>query len=190
VTSVILSQISLFACWGVCVLLVPTYLFERNEGGVSNFGVHAATVVPYSLAFLLSGFFVLRAARAVVPVDDPCRRFRAELHVLACLLLIVLTSTYAYKANALLHGVHVAAGVTITCFESLASVWMVAVVVRTAVAVLLLGAQLIGFTVAALTLFGTVHLLFAAQLLTSLAFGLLLIAASLAVQVRVSAATS
>jgi hypothetical protein len=188
VGNVVASQVALFTGWGICVAVVPRFLFERNEGGVSNFGIHAETVVPYSLAFLLCSVFVLRAAGGVEGIDEGCRRFRLELHVLACLLLFVLVTTYAYKANSFLHGLHIAAGVLITCFESLASCWMVASLVRSTGTLVLLGLQLLGFFMAALTFFGRVHLLFASQLLTSFAFGLLLICAARVVEDRNSVA--
>jgi hypothetical protein len=187
VGNVIASQCALFLGWGVCIVVVPHFLFERDEGGVSNFGLHADTVVPYSLAFLVCSAFLWRAAGGIDGVDADCRRFRVELQVLASLLLLVLVTTYAYKANSFLHGVHVVAGVAITCFESFAACWMVAAFVRTPVVLVLLGVELLGFVVAALTLLGRVHLLFVSQLLTSVAFGLLLIAASIVVRERIAA---
>jgi hypothetical protein len=188
VGNVIASQVALFTGWGICVAVVPRFLLERNEGGVSNFGIHPDTVVPYSLALLLCSAFLLRAAGGVADIDERCRRFRLELVVVAGLLAFVLVTTYGYKEDAFLHGLHIAAGVAITCFESLASCWMVAALVRSTGALVLLGLQLLGFLAAALTFFGRVHLLFGSQLLTSFAFGLLLVFASRVVQERISVA--
>jgi hypothetical protein len=47
---------------GVCVAILPHFLFERNEGGISNYGIHASTAVFYTLAFSLSAGLLLRAA--------------------------------------------------------------------------------------------------------------------------------
>ena len=79
----VLSQLSFFGLLAICVAIEPHFVVERDEGGVSNFGVAAGTRVPYSLAFLLCAVFLVRAAQ-----DLPCRptvrrRFRRALeHVL------------------------------------------------------------------------------------------------------------
>jgi hypothetical protein len=175
VRSVVASQVALFAFLAVCIAIEPAYLFRRNEGGLSNFGVHAATVVPYTLAFLLCAIFLGRAASLVTVVDPTTRAFRTMLLVLACLLVAVLGSTYPYKTSQLLHGVHIAVGVVTVCFESAASIWIALAVAKDRWSLAALCAQLVGLLLAALTFFGQLHVLFAAQLLTSLAFGVLLV---------------
>ena len=186
--SIVESQIALFSFLAVCIVIEPAYLFSRDEGGLSNFGVHGATVVPYTLAFLLSAMFVARAASLVIVVDRTTRSFKAMLVTLTFLLLLVLASTYAYKTSQLLHGVHIAVGVVMLCFESAASVWIVIHLAREPWSVIALGVQLLGFVLAALTFFGQLHVLFVAQLLTSLAFGALLIRGVHLVEARVEIA--
>jgi hypothetical protein len=175
VRNVVASQVAFFFFLGVCVAIEPTYLLSRNEGGLSNFGVHGATIVPYSLAFLVSALLVARTASLVDIIDGHTQRFRTLLLTLAGLLVLVLASTYGYKASELLHTVHIGVGVVMLCFESIASVWLTIAIARDPMSMCALAAQLIGFVLAALTFFGVLHVLFIAQLVTSFAFGVLLI---------------
>ena len=189
VRRVVASQVVLFAFLGVCLAIEPTYLVRRDEGGLSNFGVHVATVVPYTLAFALCAVFVGRAAACVIVVDRTTRVFRTVLLVLCGLLVAVLVSTYAYKTGPLLHGVHVAVGVVTLCFESAVSIWIVVALARDPVSRAALAAQLAGLALAALTVLGVLHVLFAAQLLASLAFGVLLVRGARCIDARSGAAT-
>jgi hypothetical protein len=188
VRSIIESQIALFFFLAVSIVIEPNYLLSRDEGGLSNFGVHGTTVVPYTLAFLLCAMLVARSASLVDVVDRMTRQFKTMLVTLSWLLLLVLASTYGYKTSQLLHNAHIAVGVVMLCFESAASIWIVVALAREPWSLLALGVQLIGFILAALTFFGQLHLLFVAQLLTSLAFGALLIRSAQIVDVTVEIA--
>ncbi|MGA3150323.1 MAG: hypothetical protein ABSD10_01725 [Candidatus Saccharimonadales bacterium] len=171
----VLSQLSLFIFLGTCIALLPRFLFERNEGGVSNYGVHAATIVPYSLAFLLCGVFILQAARYIPRTTQSLNCLRYALYALAGLLFLVLATTYPYKINSTLRIIHIISGVMIFCFEMVMAVWLVMVLVKDRVNISLLAAQLVGFFIAFFTLIGAAHLLFVAQSITGMAFGALLI---------------
>jgi hypothetical protein len=181
---VVYSQCCLFFFWAVCIALEPRFLLERDEGGLSNFGVHARTVVPYSLAFLLPALLIARAALAIDEVDTTARRFRRILLALAWLLLAVLVSTYCYKLNVELRDLHIGVAIAMLCFETAASAWIALAVTGRLVDRVLLGVQVAGLVIAALTLVGVLHLLFLAQLVTSAAFGALLVRGALALEHR------
>jgi hypothetical protein len=187
VRRVVASQVAFFFFLGVCMAIEPAYLLSRNEGGLSNFGIHASSVVPYTLAFLTSAWFVSRAASVVDVIDDATQRFRSVLLTLSGLLVLVLASTYGYKTSELLHTVHIGVGVVMLCFESIASIWLALTFARDSVSLCALAAQLFGFVLAALTFFGVLHVLFIAQLATSLAFGVLLIRSAQLVAARTAA---
>jgi len=106
------------------------------------------------------------------------RRFRALLAVLGVLLLAVLGSTYAYKHGTGLHGVHVGAATLTTVVEAGAAVWLALGVLGDAPARLALGAQLAGVVLALCTVLGAIDVLFAAQLLSSAGFAILLVRAA------------
>lgn len=176
VRDVVASQVALFGFWGVCLLIVPGFLLERDEGGLSNFGVHLDTVVPYTLAFVVCSAFLLRAARRITTTDATCARFRRLLEWLAVLLLLTLASTYGYQHGAALKWIHVGIGAAVVSFEALASLWVAIRLLDGGAWLVVLGAQLAGTALAAATLLGAVHLLFVSQLVTSAAFGILLVA--------------
>lgn len=169
---VALSQLSFFACLSICFITMPRFLLERNEGGVSNYGVHWQTVVPYTLAFLLCSMFLMRAA-FVLPRSHS-GKLRVALLAVVGSLLLVLCSTYPYKLDATFKNIHIAAGVELFCLEIMLAFWLALAFLRDGLGAAILAAQLAGFLLAALTLIGKVHLLFVAQMTTSLAFGLLL----------------
>jgi hypothetical protein len=168
-----ISQISFFACLSVCAIIMPGFLLERNEGGVSNYGVHWQTVMPYTLAFLLCSIFLALAAFKL-PRSQFSGRFRVALLIVAGSLLLVLCSTYPYKLNATFKDTHIATGIELFCLEMVLAFWLALTFLRDWRGALLLAVQIAGFLLATLTLFGTLHVLFVAQMVTSLAFGLLL----------------
>ena len=170
-----LSQISLFSCLAICTIITPGLLFERNEGGVSNFGVHRATVVPYTLAFLLCGLFVLRAARDLPRTTKSFSHLRYGLYALAAVLFINLTTTYPYKSSQTLNNLHVTAAIIAFWVEMAMGVWLALALYRDRLSILLLALQAAGFFAAFLTFIGAVHLLFITQIVTALAFGGLLV---------------
>src|SRR5687768_5459989 len=59
---VLCSQLALAGALAVCVPLMPDFLFSSTMGGVSNYGVHARTVVPYSAGIVISAGLLLTAA--------------------------------------------------------------------------------------------------------------------------------
>ncbi len=90
-------------------------------------------------------------------------------------LFLVPLSTYPYRLDLVLRDVHIAVGVVTICVESVASVWIVCSIVRDRWSIVTLCVQLVGFALASLTFLGLLHVLFIAQLITSIAFGVLLV---------------
>jgi len=138
----------------LCTLLQPQFLFEHNEGGVSNFGIHALTVVPYSLAFGLSSLFLALAARAL-----PSKTVRRLLYILGTLQIFVLASTYPYKLNRSLDNLHILAAIALFVAELAVGVWFAFFLRKNTANLALLGLQTLGFLLALLTLVGWLHVL-------------------------------
>jgi len=175
VTKLVLeSQVAFLAFITVCVIITPHFLFSRDEGGMSNYGVHASTVVFYSLAFVLSTVLLLLAARAL-PATAYHLSLRKIFIVTACSLVLVLLTTYPYKHSNIYGNLHTAVNIWTFCFETFAAVWLALFFRRSAINIALLLAQLAAFVLLVLVFLGTIHLLFVAQILTTLAYGLLLV---------------
>lgn len=169
------SQWCLGSMLAVCLAISPHYLVARNEGGMSNFGVHAATVVPFTLAFGGCAVLVSMSASSVPRGSAADSRFAAALRALGLLLGLVVVSTYPYQHGIALRDIHIAVAVVVTCFETVVSAWVAVDLARGRASATLLCVQVAGFVLAALTLTGVLHVLFVSQLLTTAPFGGLLV---------------
>jgi hypothetical protein len=174
---ILLGQVFLVSFLVVSISLHPGFVFKGNEGGISNYGIHLWTAIPYTVAFALGALFTLKAART--------RTFpsvaRIGLLVYAVLLFMTLFSTYVYKLNYGLKLVHVSVAVALVSFEVLASTWS-CLRVRSRGAAALFAVVIVGFIVAGLTFIGAAHLLVIGQALTTLGFAGLLIRTESALQ--------
>jgi hypothetical protein len=177
-----MSQVAFFGLLLVCIALHPGYLFSHDEGGISNYGVHAETVAPYTGALGLAAMLVVAAARSVRAPDPVARRFAGGLVSFGVLLALVLASTYPYQHGVALRDVHFAVGTAAICFEAVAACWLVAKVRAEPPDVAACAVELAGVVLAACTVAGVVHLLFASQLVTSGAFGVLLVRSATALR--------
>lgn len=166
------GQICFAVFIGVCVALHPGFVLKGNEGGISDYGVHARTLVPYTLALGLPGVLTYFAARRLAVVSSDTRRLRAVLFAYAALIALTLLSTYPYTLNRTLADVHIAVGAVVTVFESGASLWMYRTVHRYGT---VLVAQLVGLVLGGLTIVGVLHVLFASEVISGVAFAYLLV---------------
>ena len=169
---VALSQVGFAFFLAICVAIHPGLVLKVNEGGMSNYGVHVKTAVPYTLALAMAAGLTYRAARLMRTTTTPRRNFKVLLRTYSWLTLLTLLTTYGYTLNAALKYVHVAVGVAIIVFESAASLWMYRALGSLGA---VLSVQLLGLGLAALTFFGALHELFLSQILTGGAFAILLI---------------
>ncbi|MHB8380463.1 MAG: hypothetical protein ACYDB2_11255 [Acidimicrobiales bacterium] len=175
VRDVVRSQLALAIFIAVCVALHPGEVLKANEGGLSNYGVHIKTALPYTLARALASALSYRATRSLPASRRETRHFKLLLLTYSALTLLTLVTTYGYTLDSSRRDLHVVVGVAINLFECAASLWMFAVV-RHLVPVVAMG--LSGFVLATLTFFGVLHLLFLAQVLIGGAFALLLVSTS------------
>jgi hypothetical protein len=169
------SQIAFASFIALCVALHPGEVLKRDEGGLSNYGVHLKTAVAYTLALALASAFAYRATRSLPRARRETRQFKVLLLIYSGLTLLTLLTTYGYTLDTPQRDLHVAVGVAVTLFECAATLWMY-LVVRDLVLVVVVG--FIGFVVAVLTFFGVLHLLFLTQVLIGGSFALLLVRTS------------
>lgn len=171
----LVAQLSLFMGLFICVLLIPHYLFEVDEGGVSNYGTVAKTIIPYTVGFSACGIITIWAAYSLPRTTTSAKQLRPLLTVLGLLYIFVLLSTYPYKLSTLYNYLHQVAGAAIMLYSVGLGAWLSLFKTRSNTVLLLFAAQLIGFALAVLTHFRVIHILFIAELLESLAFGVLLV---------------
>lgn len=169
------SQLAFALFIAICVALHPGEVLKSNEGGVSNYGAHLKTIIPYTVAFSLASALSYRATRSLHTARLEARHFKTLLLAYAALTLLTLVTTYGYTLDRPQRDVHVAAGALITIFEFSAALWMY-VVLRRFVVVLLVACA--GLVLAALTFFGVLHVLFLTQILIGGSFAFLLVRTS------------
>jgi hypothetical protein len=170
----VLAQLTLFLFLFICFLLIPHFLFESNEGGVSNYGTYARTIIPYTIGFGLCGVLTIQAALSL-PKEISYRALRRALLLLGILYLLELLSTYSYKQSDVFNNIHVFISALSAVYCMAISIWLALSVARTSVNVLLMLAQCLGFIAAALTYVGYLHILFIAEVFTGAVFGILLV---------------
>ncbi len=171
----IYSQLSLLLFLSICTVLMPGFLFSHNEGGMSNYGIHALTVVPYTLAFLLCSICIVRAASLLPLTSRYSHNFRYGLYAAACLFFLVLVTTYPYKTDNLFANLHIAVTVTIFWFQTALAFWMTWRVLKDTLSISIFAIELVGFGLAFFTFINSLHVLFIAQIITGAAFGTLLV---------------
>jgi hypothetical protein len=182
-TSVLAGQLTLAIFLGVCVALEPGTVLKWNEAGLSNYGVHPVTVIPYSLAFAGCGAFTFVAAQRVRGVSTVGLRLRALLSVYGVLNVLALLSTYGYTSHASIKQVHMVVGIVVMVFEPLSAVWLYRHLERDWHNRAWLGAQMLGLVLGAVDFAALLHILFLAQLFTGVSFGVLLVRGSRAIEV-------
>src|SRR5579863_9394659 len=72
-TYVVLGELAFLVFTAVSIAMHPGFVLKGNEGGLSNYGVHIATAVPYTLALAL---LALCNRRAALLYDDDHQRSR------------------------------------------------------------------------------------------------------------------
>jgi hypothetical protein len=172
------SQLTLLVFIGVCLALHPGLVLKWNEAGLSNYGIHIRTAIPYSLAFVGSAVLAVLAARATPPDSRQRDLLRAVLDAYAVLSVFALLSTYGYTLDPTLKHVHIAAGIALMAFEPLASIWLYGQVRGFRRDVVWLFLELAGLVLAAIDLAALLHVLLIAQVFTGVSFGVLLVHAT------------
>lgn len=171
------GQASLCGFLVLCYALIPRYML--TEGGVSNYGTRALTIVPYTLAFSLSALLTAYAAQQLPHLLGSIGTLRLGLNILAVLLALILISTYPYHIDHFWALVHARVFMLLVGFELLLSVFLVAKIRHSGIMYLLLTTQFLGAILLAMNL-GGIHILFIAQQIVGVSFGILLILAAAA----------
>jgi hypothetical protein len=157
------------------VALHPGFVLKSDEGGMSNYGLHIKTAVPYTLSIGLLALYNRLAASRYFGSDKRSRRLRFILRSYCVVLLAVLLSTYFYSLNVGLRDIHFALGTLLIILVGFASLWMYQLWRVSLPVTLLLAFQLSGDALALLTVFGDVHVLFLAEMMSNIGFASFLI---------------
>jgi len=174
-TYIVYSQLSLLFFMSVCIALHPGLVLKWNEAGLSNYGIHIKTAVPYTLALGLCSFFAIMAARSLGAADRLVKEVRILLSVYGGLVLLSMLSTYVYTLSTPLKNFHIVSNIATVLFGSGASLWMYAKLRASRVDAVWLGIQIAGFILGLIDFFKVLHVLFLAQVFTGVGFGFLVV---------------
>ena len=169
------GEIAFLVFTAVCVALHPGFVLKRDEGGMSNYGVHIKTALPYTLAVALLAIYNLRAASIYSDDDRRSRRMRFMLVSYSVVLGLVLLSTYGYTRNATLKDIHFALGTLLIVVVCAGSLWMYRSWPQSAAMRVCLIFQLTGDVLNLVTVVGALHVLFLAEMMSNIGFALILI---------------
>jgi hypothetical protein len=175
VTYIVCGQIFFVVFIAVCVALHPGISLKWNEGGVSNYGIHIKTVVPYTLALALLAIYSRRAAVLYSKSDPITRRLRRVLTAYSAIVIVMLFSTYVYSLNHVLRDIHIGFGTVLITFQSFAAMWMLTLSRSRRLDGVFLVTQIAGALLALVTIVGVLHFLFLAEMLTNTGFACILI---------------
>lgn len=153
----------------ICVGILPGIAFKRSEVGISNYGIHAPTVVPYTLAFIATVAGSFGARHALAPTVG-ARVLRVMLAAYAVAMSAVLISTYPYSLDRALRYVHVLIGAVAYVVIVVATVVFMRVGQRRTTLAVSCLAVAAGTVISAVTIVGVWHLLFVGQVVTFIGF--------------------
>lgn len=156
----------------ICTCLIPSYLFRADQGGISNFGTQAATVIPYSLAFIGGGLLLIAAGTKVNIKSAHSMGARTALLVVGALNIAVAITTYTYKLSSELALLHQYSALALFLAELPIAVWFAFSASGSATTRRWFVVFASGFGLAALTYFGLLHVLFVAEAVTAAGFAL------------------
>lgn len=174
-TYVVWGQVCFVGFIAVCVALHPGIVLKWNEGGVSNYGIHIKTALPYTIALALLAYYSRRAAILYVSRDPFARQLHRILNAYSLIIIVMLLSTYVYSVNHVLRDIHIGFGTVLITFSSVSSIWMFSRFRRLKWDGVFLIIQLTGALLALVTIVGVLHFLFLAEELANTGFACLLI---------------
>lgn len=166
---IVLGQGGFGAFLAVCVTVLPGIVLKRDEAGLSNYGIHASTVIPYTFAFLATIAGAVLARRAL-PQSGGARSLRLILAAYAAAMSAVLLSTYPYSLNHVLRDIHLGFGTVSYAVMIIATGHFVRVERLSRNLMASAAVVVVGTTISLVTIVGIWHLLFVGQIVTFLGF--------------------
>lgn len=167
-----LSQIFFGLSIFICLILIPRYFTEADQGGISNYGTEPTTSPFFIFGFLSAALGVAYAAF----YTKVSRSQKINLTVLAAMYLLVMVSTFAYRVDGSQESRHQLAAlmliIVMTVYFMLSRSSIAGSVASKAASLL----YIVGLILGLLTSVNITTQLLSAQILTGVSFGYLLCA--------------
>lgn len=164
------SQLLIYATWLICILLAPASLSANS--GLSYFGVHKLTIVPFSFGMLASAYFILKSLHFQSNEQIKSRWFNYALRAIAlCMVGIIITP---YSFGSWFDTAHRTFGISLFSIQLLLALWQV-FIKRSWSNYGLLALQITGGLISLVYLNPTHGYLIQGQLLFQMAFSIILL---------------
>ena len=171
IRNLVYAQISFFGCLAIAVALTTTG-FTNNQG-LSFYGAHYPTILPFGLGFVLCDFFLLRAANELPAQQRPFDKLQLLLRIIAALMLAVLLTPDTF--GWIFYTAHVLASALLFLLEIGIATWLAWRWNSSTLMWVLLGGQTVAGIVALLSELQFMHYLSQGSLAFQLLFGVLLV---------------
>ena len=168
---IVWSQVCLLVFIGICFVIEPRYFLQADQGGISNYGTLNTTIIPYTLAFLGAGVLMAQAARKL----RMQAQLRVTLFVIAGEYLFVALTTYPYKLNEFFRSLHELSAQLLALSIVLVGLYWALLKYRDARNVGYAFVLFVGLVLGVLTMLERITLLYTAEILIGLGFGLILV---------------
>lgn len=153
-------------------IFITTAGFSNNHG-LSFYGEHLSTAVPFGLGFVMCDFFLLRAADALPKNRQPYNKLALLIRVLTVLLIFILLTPDT--VNTFFDWSHIIDSSVLFLFELCFALWLSVKWYHDRLTWLLLTIQFVAGILALLSQFHIIFYLSEGILFFQLFFGLLLI---------------
>ena len=167
------AEINFFVMLGVCYLLDPHV--PTDKYGISYYGNYLRTLIPYALAFVVSGTLILWATSAVRAASTELERARLGLRLLGVLMICLVFVPSLF--NAFVGKIHVVIGGGIFLDQMLLTVWFVHWHKRSFINFGLLTVMVLSGVVTGLSVPDVVDIMFVMHVIYQLAAGMLMVQA-------------
>lgn len=164
------SQIAFYASVLICTILAPAGL--RDNDGLSYFGVHKITIIPYGAGLLISAYLVLKSlnylseAKKLIPL-------RWSMKSVAWLMAGIVVTPYSI--DNWFDWIHTTIGTTLFSIQLLLVIWLILTIKNDWINWLLLVVQVTGGLISLFYLAPPQGFLLQGQVLFQAAFSVILL---------------
>lgn len=176
------SQIAIYAAFLICIALEPSSLGANS--GLSYFGVHRLTIIPFGFGMLLGSYFIMRASHYLTAMTRAARWLNLALRGIALLVVGIVITPYTF--GGWFDVAHRTFGITLFSLQLVIALWMIIFNKRSWLNYGLIGLQIVGGLISLVYLNPTHGYLIQGQLLFQMAFSAIILRNSASFQ-RVNA---
>lgn len=171
VNYLVYSQLSFFGSMFICFALIPEAV--TGNLGISFYGNYKKTLIPYTLGLFLTSYFIVKAANALQRAHAELKSISEFMFVIA--ILIIAVSLTPYSVDTIVDWAHILTSSVLFIVELLLALHITKLTRYRSDIQLLLGLQLMGALIAGASLLPDTEIMLTGQVITQLAFGILLI---------------